>query len=133
MITPLAGRRWGPVLLTCAAWLFMGAFAAAAQEPAKIWTVPEVGALPDNEQGRLVRRGRDLITATYAHIGPEVPALADRYAGNNLACGNCHLRPEPKSSGLPCLGCTENTRVTTRAPARKSPLRVASTAACCEA
>jgi len=73
MITPLAGRRWGPVLLTCAAWLFMGAFAAAAQEPAKIWTVPEVGALPDNEQGRLVRRGRDLITATYAHIGPEVP------------------------------------------------------------
>src|SRR5690348_12575258 len=37
-----------------------------------IWGVPEVGALPDDAHGRLVRRGRDLITATYAHIGPEV-------------------------------------------------------------
>jgi hypothetical protein len=28
--------------------------------------------------GRLVRRGRDLVTATYAHIGPEVPDRAKR-------------------------------------------------------
>jgi thiosulfate dehydrogenase len=50
-----------------------------------VWTVPEVGALPDDDHGRLVRRGRDLITATYAHIGPEVPNSAKRFAGNNLA------------------------------------------------
>src|ERR1700710_2149136 len=56
-----------------------------------VWTVPEVGALPDDDHGRLVRRGRDLITATYAHIGPEVPDPAKRFAGNNLACSNCHL------------------------------------------
>src|SRR4051812_38520114 len=37
-----------------------------------IWGVPEIGALPDDAHGRLVRRGRDLITATYAQIGPEV-------------------------------------------------------------
>jgi len=55
-----------------------------------VWTVPEVGALPDDDHGRLVRRGRDLITATYAHIGPEVPDSAKRFAGNNLACSNCH-------------------------------------------
>jgi hypothetical protein len=42
-----------------------------------IWTVPNVGALPDDSDGRLVRRGRDLVTATYAYIGPEV---SDRYA-----------------------------------------------------
>jgi len=72
--------------------------------PDKIWTAPEVGALPDNEQGRLVRRGRDLITATYAHIGPEVPDAADRYAGNNLACGNCHLQAGTKKFGLPIFG-----------------------------
>src|SRR3954453_8516255 len=29
-----------------------------------IWGVPDVGALPDDAHGRLVRRGRDLITAT---------------------------------------------------------------------
>jgi len=38
----------------------------------KIWTVPEIGALPNDAFGQQVRRGRDLITATYAHIGPQV-------------------------------------------------------------
>ena len=76
---------------------------APATKPA-IWTVPEVGALPDDEHGRQVRRGRDLITATYAHIGPEVPNPADRYAGNNLACANCHLEAGTKKFGLPIFG-----------------------------
>jgi thiosulfate dehydrogenase len=69
-----------------------------------IWTTPEVGPLPDDEQGRLVRRGRDLVTATYAHIGPEVPDIANRYAGNNLACSNCHLQAGTKKFGLPLFG-----------------------------
>src|SRR6516164_6734084 len=71
---------------------------------APIWTVPEVGALPDDEHGRLVRHGRDLITATYAYIGPEVAAAANRYAGNNLACGNCHLEAGTKKFGIPLFG-----------------------------
>jgi thiosulfate dehydrogenase len=70
----------------------------------KIWTVPEVGALPDNDYGRLVRRGRDLATATSAHIGPEVSDPARRYAGNNLACSNCHLEAGTKRFGLPIFG-----------------------------
>ena len=69
-----------------------------------IWTAPELGALPDDEHGRLVRRGRDLITATYAHIGPEVAAADNRYAGNNLACGNCHLEAGTKKFALPIFG-----------------------------
>jgi thiosulfate dehydrogenase len=81
---------------------------AIAQSPnipaATIWTVPEIGALPDDDYGRLVRRGRDLITATYAHIGPEVPDLAKRYAGNNLACSNCHLDAGTKKFALPVFG-----------------------------
>ena len=66
--------------------------------------MPEVGALPDDDQGRLVRRGRDLLTATYAHIGPEVSDPSKRYAGNNLACGNCHLEAGTKKFGLPIFG-----------------------------
>jgi thiosulfate dehydrogenase len=73
----------------------------------RVWTVPEVGALPDDDHGRLVRRGRDLITATYAHIGPEVPDSAKRFAGNNLACSNCHLEAGTKKFGLPLFGLVE--------------------------
>ena len=83
---------------------------SSAQEttPAQqIWTVPEIGALPNNDYGRLVRRGRDLITATYAHIGPEVPDRAKRFAGNNLACGNCHLQAGTKKFGIPLFGLLE--------------------------
>ena len=71
---------------------------------ATIWTVPEIGALPNDTNGRLVRRGRDLITATYAHIGPEVADRAKRFAGNNLACGNCHLQAGTKKFGIPLFG-----------------------------
>ena len=72
-----------------------------------IWTVPEIGALPDDDHGRLVRRGRDLITATYAHIGPQVSDAAGRYAGNNLACSNCHLEAGTKKFAIPIFGLYE--------------------------
>jgi thiosulfate dehydrogenase len=77
----------------------------AASPPGPAWTaVPDIGALPDDGNGRLVRRGRDLITATYAHIGPEVADPAKRFAGNNLACANCHLDAGTKMFGLPIFG-----------------------------
>ena len=76
---------------------------ALGQSP-PIWTVPEVGALPDDAAGRQVRRGRDLITATYAHLGPNVPDPAKRFAGNNLACSNCHLNAGTKKFAIPLFG-----------------------------
>ncbi len=69
-----------------------------------IWTVPEVGALPHDAYGLQVRDGRDLVTATYAYIGPNVPDASKRYAGNNLACANCHLEAGTKKFGLPLFG-----------------------------
>jgi thiosulfate dehydrogenase len=77
---------------------------SSAPANAPIWTVPEIGALPNNTRGRQVRRGRDLITATYAHIGPEVANRANRYAGNNLACSNCHLNAGTVKFGIPLFG-----------------------------
>jgi thiosulfate dehydrogenase len=76
----------------------------ARAQSTKIWTVPEVGALPRDANGLLVRQGRDLITATYAYIGPNVPDAAKRYAGNNLACANCHLAAGTWKFGLPLFG-----------------------------
>lgn len=75
--------------------------AASAQT---IWTVPEVGALPRDAAGMQIREGRDLITATYAHIGPNVADPTKRHAGNNLACTNCHLQAGTKKFGLPLFG-----------------------------
>ncbi len=94
-----------PVVLACAA-------AAVASQPvprllaqdAPVWTVPEIGALPRDAHGLQVRQGRDLITATYAYIGPDVPDESKRYAGNNLACSNCHLQAGTKKFGLPLFG-----------------------------
>jgi thiosulfate dehydrogenase len=87
--------------------IFIASPAQSQQTSTAIWTVPEVGALPDDAHGQQVRRGRDLITATYAHIGPEVSDPAKRYAGNNLACSNCHLEAGAKKFGLPIFGLFE--------------------------
>jgi len=94
--------------LVAVAWVagWPGGLSFAQETPSaqQIWTVPEIGALPNNANGRLVRRGRDLITATYAYIGPEVADRAKRFAGNNLACGNCHLQAGTKKFGIPLFG-----------------------------
>ena len=68
------------------------------------WSVPQIGALPYDAGGMLIRRGHDLITATYAHIGPAVADTSKRYAGNNLACSNCHLNAGTKKFGIPLWG-----------------------------
>ncbi len=73
-------------------------------QDAPVWTVPEIGALPRDAHGLQVRQGRDLITATYAYIGPDVPDESKRYSGNNLACSNCHLQVGTKKFGLPLFG-----------------------------
>ena len=72
--------------------------------PVITWNIPDVDELPDNEEGRLARYGRSLLIATYAHIGPNVSDPGVRYAGNNLACGNCHLDGGLKKFGLLLVG-----------------------------
>ena len=81
-----------------------GTVSSSAQDAPAIWTVPEVGALPRDAGGMKVRRGRDLIVATYAHIGPEVADPDKRFAGNNLACGNCHLKAGTVKFAIPLFG-----------------------------
>lgn len=97
-----------PLITLVATALFTCTMPAAAQHvnaPADpTWSVPEIGALPDNDESRLIRRGRDLITATYAHIGPGVADESKRYSGNNLACTNCHLNAGTKKFGIPLWG-----------------------------
>ena len=68
------------------------------------WSVPNPDRLPNDDWGKTVRYGRDLITRTYALIGPEAADGGHRYAGNNLSCESCHLEAGTKQFGLPFQG-----------------------------
>jgi len=96
---------WTTILPLLGALAVAGLSASpAVPQGAPLWSVPEIGALPRDAHGLRVREGRDLVTATYAYVGPNVPDAANRYAGNNLACGNCHLEAGTKKFGLPLFG-----------------------------
>jgi thiosulfate dehydrogenase len=89
--------------LLLVAILLVPAFCAAAvAQPA--WTVPDLGTLPRDARGLQVRLGRDMISQTYAYVGPGMTDKTKRYAGNNLACTNCHLEAGTKKFGLPLFG-----------------------------
>jgi thiosulfate dehydrogenase len=75
---------------------------AAAQDT--VWAVQDVDKLPDDDWGRTVRYGRDLIAKTASLIGPEVPDSSRRFAGNNLNCQSCHIEAGTKQFGLPFVG-----------------------------
>lgn len=104
---------WMPKPLVALALALLLPVAAAkgarSPEPGPIgWTAPDPATLPDNEWGRTVRRGRALIAQTYAFIGPEVADPAMRFAGNNLACANCHVGVGTQPFGNPLVGSFPN-------------------------
>ena len=94
---------------TAAVLVYPGAGGHAAEKQAApiapaASAAPDADKLPDDAWGRAVRHGRDLMTRTYALIGPEVGDPYLRYAGNNLACTNCHLDSGTSPFGLPLRG-----------------------------
>ena len=78
-------------------------FSALAQSQ-KDWQAPDITKLPDDKYGQMVRQGKDLMEATYKHIGPEVKDVSKRYAGNNLACTSCHVDAGGRKFGNPWVG-----------------------------
>jgi thiosulfate dehydrogenase len=68
------------------------------------WKIPDPEKLPDDNVGRLVRYGRDLIAHTSALIGPDAKDGSMRYSGNGLECQSCHLGAGTRRFGLPLAG-----------------------------
>lgn len=86
--------------LLAAGALFLAPVAAAEPE----WPYPltdEIAAGPARDK---IEYGEKLITETFAHLGPEAPDPALRFAGNNLACGSCHLDGGRRRYGLSLIG-----------------------------
>ncbi|ANQ85844.1 cytochrome c family protein [Azoarcus olearius] len=81
-----------------------------ALAPAKVSLLerpqPNIDTLADDDYGRLARRGHELATRTFAHIGPEVKDKTKRYAGNNLSCTSCHQENATKPFAIPWVGVT---------------------------
>ena len=84
--------------------------AQEAKSSPQIWTVPEIGALPDDANGRLVRQGRDLISATYAH--PKLPIPPSALPATIWPAAIAISRPERRSSAFRCSGCSERFPIT---------------------
>jgi thiosulfate dehydrogenase len=55
------------------------------------YSVPDVANLKESPENDLIRYGHALIVDTAAHIGKKANDVDKRYAGNELACVNCHL------------------------------------------
>ena len=64
-----------------------------------------IGKLPSTKKSQvsLVHYGYLLITHTTSYIGPDVPDTAMRFAGNHLACTNCHLDSGEKLFSAPFI------------------------------
>jgi thiosulfate dehydrogenase len=63
----------------------------------------DLRALPPGAATDLIAYGEKLITETPRHIGPEATDAAMRYAGNNLACANCHMRAGLQAYAAPLV------------------------------
>ena len=81
----------------------------AAPEPAvtAIWPEPDPITLADGPHKQQVLYGEALIRETYAYLGPDVAETEMRFAGNNLACGSCHLDGGRQRYGLSYIGVAD--------------------------
>ena len=68
------------------------------------WTPPDIATVADDPFGSLVKYGYALFTDTANQIGPTVSDPARRFAGNNLACQNCHLKGGSQAYAMPLTG-----------------------------
>ena len=55
------------------------------------WYARDVTKLPASPENDIIRNGHALIVDTATHIGKSASDPQKRYAGNDLACMNCHL------------------------------------------
>jgi thiosulfate dehydrogenase len=66
--------------------------------------VPDISTVPDTADGKMIKYGHELLTETFAHIGPEVAEAGMRFSGNNLSCQSCHLQAGAQTYSMPYLG-----------------------------
>ncbi|MFX0556603.1 c-type cytochrome [Maribacter sp. CXY002] len=71
-------------------------------EPKNVLMELEKDAMPSD-----VKLGYLLVTETTLYIGPQAKETAKRYAGNNLACTNCHLQKGSQAGSASWVGVVD--------------------------
>jgi len=101
-------KRIWLIVTTLGANVWIGSNQMSAAETVAIdltrWTPPDMSKVGEDPFGDLVKYGHALFTDTPNEIGPEVSDAAKRFAGNNLACQNCHLRAGTQPYAMPLIG-----------------------------
>lgn len=63
-----------------------------------------INQLDDSPENELIKFGYDILKNTPQYLGPD---SKQKYAGNHLACTNCHLNVGTKPYGAPWVGVTK--------------------------
>ena len=62
----------------------------------QLWLAPDTAAIPHNDEGKIIRYGRDLIARTSYYLGPQGTVMN---ISNGMNCQNCHLEAGTKPFG----------------------------------
>lgn len=94
---------WLPVLLgIISGFLFLRGFISSSKKTndphaaTNEWQAPDINLLPANEEGNLVKYGRELIANTAAYLGPTGSVLQ---ISNGMNCQNCHVESGTRAFG----------------------------------
>lgn len=60
------------------------------------WTAPDTNSIPSNEEGNLIRYGKELIANTAYYLGPKGTVA---HLSNGMNCQNCHINAGAKPYG----------------------------------
>lgn len=72
------------------------------------WQVPSIDHdLPDGYEGKIIKYGYYLTSETSKYIGPQAMDSNMQYAGNNLACKNCHLDVGTRAGSASWVGVAD--------------------------
>ena len=70
------------------------------------WMPRTINDIPAGDKGEQIEYGYRLIAESPKWMGPQVLDEAQRYAGNNLACKNCHLQNGTQAGSGSWVGVT---------------------------
>tara|TARA_R110000868_G_scaffold9349_10_gene46828 strand:+ start:7784 stop:8188 length:405 start_codon:yes stop_codon:yes gene_type:complete len=89
--------------------LYFDVFANEPKQPLAIELSPiaaeyDVSLLDDFNENLAIKYGHQLFTTTPKYMGPDNGNPNMVYAGNRLACNNCHLQSGTKPYSAPLIG-----------------------------